>query len=130
MKLLMLSIAVVAASFGAVRQFDGVENHASGSVQAPPSGAFVLTANGDDGNCVVYRGAPVSAGLSVLAVPENCHALLPGIDRAKFWKEGDDGTVAFSADGVDPIVTFGIADGEGYESFAPREPLMALAPAR
>jgi len=51
----------------------------------------------------------------------------PGIERAKFWREQNDGTVAFSVNGVDPIVTFGVADGDGYESYAPALPLLSLA---
>ncbi|WP_348642919.1 hypothetical protein [Mesorhizobium sp. B2-8-9] len=51
---------------------------------------------------------------------------MPGIEHAKFWREQADGSVAFS-DGVDPIVTFGVADGDGYESYAPAAPLLALS---
>ena len=51
----------------------------------------------------------------------------PGIERAKFWRERDDGTVAFSTNGIDPIVAFGVADGDGYESYAPAAPLLSLA---
>jgi hypothetical protein len=43
------------------------------------------------------------------------------------WREREDGTVAFSANGSDPIVTFAVADGDGYESYAPALPLLSLA---
>jgi hypothetical protein len=59
----------------------------------------------------------------------NCRRLLPGIERAKFWQEKQDGTVALSANGTDPIVTFAVADGDGYESCAPALPLLSLATA-
>lgn len=73
------------------------------------------------------RGASVSDGLSLLSAAPNCHRLLPGLEQAKFWREQNDGTVAFSANGIDPIVTFAAADGDGYESYAPALPLLSLA---
>ncbi|WP_425352269.1 hypothetical protein [Mesorhizobium sophorae] len=79
------------------------------------------------GNCAVTRGASVSDDLSLLTMGPNCRRLLPGIERAKFWRQEQDGTVAFSANGVDPIVTFAVADGDGYESYAPAAPLLSLA---
>ena len=67
-----------------------------------PSNSYRLVANGDEGDCAVTRGAAVSDGLSLLTVAPNCRRLLPGIERAKFWREEQDGTVAFSANGIDP----------------------------
>ncbi len=84
-------------------------------------------ANGDEASCAVKRGTEISHGLSLLTVTGNCRRVLPGIERAKFWREQDDGTVTFSANGIDPIVTFGVADGDGYESYAPALPLLSLA---
>ena len=97
--------------------------------EAQPASFYRLTANGDEAACAVQRGAEVSDGLSLLTIAHNCRRLLPGIERAKFWQEKQDGTVAFSANGIDPIVTFAIADGDGYESYAPAAPLLSLATA-
>ncbi|WP_296736359.1 hypothetical protein [Mesorhizobium sp.] len=91
------------------------------------SSTYTLTANGDEAACAVRRGAEVADGLSRLTVSQNCRDLMPGIERVKFWREQADGSVAFSENGVDPIVTFGVADGDGYESYAPANPLLALA---
>jgi len=85
-----------------------------------------LTANGAEAACAVQREAPVSDGLSRVKVAPDCRKLMPGIERVKFWREQPDGSVAFSENGVDPIVTFGVADGDGYESYAPAAPLLAL----
>ncbi|UVK47901.1 hypothetical protein BPNPMPFG_004991 [Mesorhizobium sp. AR07] len=125
MKTLSVAIAAVAL-FGGVQLFQGGggENAAD---EAAPSNSYRLVANGDEGNCAVTRGASVSDGLSLLTVAPNCRRLLPGIERAKFWHEKQDGTVAFSANGIDPIVTFAVADGNGYESYAPAMPLLSLA---
>jgi hypothetical protein len=128
MKTLAVLIAA-AALFGGVRAFGGggAENHANAIEIAPLSGSYRLVANGDEATCAVTRGAEMSGGLSRLTVAPNCRSVLPGIERAKFWLEQDDGSVAFSADGIDPIVTFAIADGAGYESYAPALPVLSLA---
>ena len=125
MKALSALIAA-AALFGGVHLFhDG--NGESAANEATPSNTYMLVANGDEAACAVSRGAEISDGLSLLTVAPACRRLLPGIERAKFWREQNDGTVAFSADGVDPIVTFSVADGDGYESYAPAAPLLSLA---
>ncbi|WP_352501123.1 hypothetical protein [Mesorhizobium sp. M0012] len=64
-----------------------------------------------------------------MTVAANCRRVLPGVEQAKFWREQDDGTVTFSANGTDPIVMFSVADGDGYESYAPALPLLTLASA-
>ncbi|TIT35275.1 MAG: hypothetical protein E5W65_13845 [Mesorhizobium sp.] len=125
MKALSALIAA-AALVGGVQLFhDG--NGESVALEATPSNTYRLVANGDEGGCAVTRGASVSDGLSLLTVAPNCRRLLPGIEQVKFWRQQNDGTVAFSADGVDPIVTFAVADGDGYESYAPALPLLSLA---
>ncbi|MFB9980645.1 hypothetical protein ACFSQQ_34995 [Mesorhizobium kowhaii] len=125
MKMLSVVIAAVAL-FGGVQLFlDGSGESAADEVA--PSNSYRLVANGDEGKCAVTRGASVSDDLSLLTVAPNCRRLLPGIERAKFWREEQDGTVAFSANGVDPIVTVAVADGDGYESYAPAAPLLSLA---
>ncbi|MBZ9998083.1 hypothetical protein [Mesorhizobium sp. BH1-1-4] len=122
----------LSALIGAAGLFGGVQLLHGGSVEsaadeATPSNTYRLVANGDEGACAVKRGASISDGLSLLTVAPNCRRLLPGIEHAKFWREGQDGTVAFSVNGIDPIVTFAVADGDGYESYAPANPLLSLA---
>lgn len=125
MKALSALIAVVAL-FGGVQLFHGGSGEGAAD-EATPSNIYRLVANGDEGACAITRGASVSDGLSLLTVAQNCRRLLPGIERARFWREERDGTVAFSANGIDPIVTFATADGDGYESYAPALPLLSLA---
>lgn len=125
----MLPVLVAAvALLAGVQLFHGGSGESAAN-EAKPSSNYRLIANGDEAACAVRRGAEVSDGLSLLTVASNCRRLLRGIERAKFWREQDDGTVAFSANGVDPIVTFGVADGDGYESYAPALPLLSLAAA-
>ncbi|MER9165952.1 hypothetical protein NKI12_01000 [Mesorhizobium australicum] len=126
MKTLSALIAAAALLGGIQLLHDG--SGASAANEATPSNTYRLVANGDEGACAITRGATVSDGLSLLTVAPNCRRLLPGLDRAKFWREQSDGTVAFSANGTDPIVTFAVADGDGYESYAPVLPLLSLAP--
>jgi hypothetical protein len=127
MKTLLASTAAAALVTGVMLIPSGQGDSTTDA--AMPSNTYRLVANGDEGACAVSRGAPVSQGLSLLSVAPSCRRLLPGIEQAKFWREGDDGTVAFSANGLDPIVTFSVADGDGYESYAPATPLLALAAA-
>ncbi len=128
MKTMKTISALIAATalFGGVLLFHGGAGQ-SVADEVTPSSSFRLVANGDEGDCAIRRGAAIQDGLSLLTVAPNCRRLLPGIERAKFWREGEDGTVAFSADGIDPIVTFSVADGDGYESYAPATPLLSLA---
>ncbi|OBQ67577.1 hypothetical protein [Mesorhizobium erdmanii] len=120
------AVIAAAALFGGVQLFHGGSGE-SVAEEATPANTYRLVANGDQEACAVTRGASISEALSLLTVAPNCRRLLPGIERAKFWREQQDGTVAFSADGLDPIVTFSVADGDGYESYAPALPLLSLA---
>ncbi|MER8372622.1 hypothetical protein [Mesorhizobium sp. M1406] len=125
MKALSALIAA-AALFGGIQLFHGGSGE-SAADEVAPSNSYRLVANGDEAACAVSRGAEISDGLALLTVAPKCRRLLPGIEQAKFWREQNDGTVAFSANGVDAIVTFAAADGDGYESYAPAAPLLSLA---
>ncbi|MER9327836.1 hypothetical protein [Mesorhizobium sp. M0488] len=125
MRTLSALIAAIAL-FGGVQLFHDGSGEGAADEAAPPN-TYRLAANGDEAACAVSRGTEISDGLSLLTLAPTCRRLLPGIEQAKFWREQNDGTVAFSANGVDPIVTFAVADGEGYESYAPALPLLSLA---
>lgn len=119
----ILAAIVAGTAYGLQRGSDRV-------AEAAPTVAaetYRLAANGEDTSCAVTRGARVSADLSWLSVDPHCTGLVPGIERVRYWRDGEDGSVAFSATGIDSIVTFGIADGVDYESFAPAAPLISLA---
>jgi hypothetical protein len=120
------ALMAAAVLFGCVQLFHGGSGGGANE-PTPPSGNYRLVANGDEATCAVKRGTEVSHRLSLLTVAAKCRRILPGIERAKFWREQDDGTVTFSANGIDPIVTFAVADGDGYESYAPALPLLSLA---
>lgn len=126
MRVLSASVAI-AALFGGIQLFHDGSGESVAKEATPPNNSYRLVANADEGACVVKRGASISDGLSLLTVAPACRRLLPGIEQAKFWREQNDGTVAFSANGIDPIVTFSVADGDGYESYAPALPLLSLA---
>ncbi|MGX9574525.1 hypothetical protein [Mesorhizobium sp. f-mel] len=125
----LAALMAVAALFGSVQLFHGGSGEGRTAADEPTLSPddYRLVANGDEASCAVKRGTEISHGLSLLTVTANCRRVLPGIERAKFWREQDDGTVTFSANGIDPIVTFGVADGDGYESYAPALPLLSLA---
>lgn len=123
---LVAGLVALAALYGGAQVLHGDKGHGMAE-KAAPSSTYLLTANGDEAACAIHRGAPVSDGLLRLDVAPDCRKLMPGIERVKFWREEADGSVAFSENGIDPVVTFGVADGDGYESYAPAAPLLALA---
>ncbi|MGB3387488.1 MAG: hypothetical protein WBA88_05840 [Pseudaminobacter sp.] len=88
---------------------------------------FRLTANGDESSCAVTRHGPVSQGRSQLVLDPECRQILPAMARAKFWQEEADGSVIFTENGIDPIVTFAVGDGIAFESVQPQAPLISLA---
>lgn len=98
----------------------GAEQGASGEM-------FRLTANGDEASCAVSRHGPVSDGRSELVLEPDCMDILPAMARAKFWQEEADGSVIFTENGIDPIVTFAVGDGVAFESIQPQAPLISLA---
>jgi hypothetical protein len=87
--------------------------------------AFRLRTSGG-ASCAVTRGGVVSQDRAELRVEPACATLLPGMERAKFWHENDDGAVVFVENDGDPIVSFSVADGVAYESFQPSTPLLSL----
>lgn len=126
MKALLAALGAVAL-IGGVQAFHG-NGVANDPAEAPSSfpGAYRLVANGGEASCMLERGASVSPGLSEMEISPQCRFLLPGIERARYWRERPDGTIDFSENGVDPIVVFAAADGPGYESYAPSLPLLSL----
>lgn len=118
------AIAMAAAVYGGVHILR-VEADAPPSRPASVAGVYRLVANGGQG-CTVKRQQTTTI-LSALSVDPRCGELLPGLERAKFWRSNEDGTVSLSENGIDPIVVFAAADGEGYESYQPALPLLSMA---
>lgn len=121
------AIAMAAAVYGGVHILR-LEADAPPSRSASAGGAYRLVANG--GQACAVRRQQTSSALSVLSVDPDCGELLPGLERAKFWRDNDDGTITLSENGVDQIVVFAAADGEGYESYQPALPLLSMAALR
>ncbi len=92
----------------------------------PTAETFTLSTPGGSESCAVTRGDEVAEGRSELTVDPSCAQVLPGVEKARFWQEKSDGLVAFVADGIDPIVTFSVADGVAYESVKPALPVVTL----
>jgi hypothetical protein len=122
----------LAAAIGAVALLGGLQalngRDAGAAVAAGGASAqerYRLVADGGHATCMVARGARLSGGLSELIVDAECSDVLPGIERARFWREREDGTVGFS-DGRTPVASFELGDGVAYESYAPVRPLLTL----
>jgi hypothetical protein len=97
----------------------------STALEYPSTVYRIETAESAD-SCRIEKGAVVAEGKSFLHVDDDCKSIYPGISDAKFWVEDEDGAVSFTENGVDPIVTFSVADGAAYESFKPHAPMLSL----
>lgn len=95
------------------------------TLEYPSTVYRIETAESAD-SCHIEKGAVVADGKSFLHVDDDCKSIYPGISDAKFWVEDEDGAVSFTENGVDPIVTFSVADGAAYESFKPHAPMLSL----
>ena len=91
----------------------------------PPVERFLLQASGDEQTCPIEKAKGNGPVTYVMIAPQ-CDELLPGLSKAQFWIENQDGTVMLSADGRSPSIIFARADGVAYESIKPRMPLMSL----
>lgn len=119
------ALCAAAALCGGIHFYGGQAPVAVAATPAASAMVYRLVANGEQA-CTVVRGAPLDGGLSELRPSPGCEKLMPGLSRARFWREREDGAVAFSADGTDEIAAFASADGEGYESFRPMAPVLSL----
>ena len=127
--LLASAAGTVALTLGSEDSIDQAEVsfETTGTIAAWPA-SYTLVANGS-ASCSVTRGEDRGGGVSDLKVSPSCASVLPGLEKASVWKERDDGSIAFGADGRD-IVSFSLADGVDYESFKPAMPVMTLAAIR
>ncbi|MGN6142946.1 MAG: hypothetical protein ACTHOP_05080 [Mesorhizobium sp.] len=126
MKALAAAIGAVALLGGFHSFHDEGDGAAVAADHGHAPGTYRLIVNGGDVACTVTRGADLAGGLSELIVGAGCPAVLPGIERARFWRDRKDGTVGFSENGADPLVSFEAGDGVDYESYAPALPLLTL----
>lgn len=122
---LLVAAGVISSGPDGDRQAIAATSAAMPQLAAFEGDVFRMRSAGDI-SCAVTRGDPVSGDRSELEVEPSCAALLPGIERAKFWQENADGSVAFTEDGVEAIVSFSVGDGMAYESFEPATPLISL----
>lgn len=95
-------------------------------VQVTAAETYILRSTQATGTCDVVRGDALTGGRSRLSVDPSCASVMPGVEKAKYWVDRDDGSVAFTANGIDPIVTFAVADGVAYESLKPAQPVISL----
>ncbi len=122
---LLVAAGVISSGPGGERQAI-----AATAVAMPQAGAFedeiFRMSSAGDISCAITRGDQVSADRLELEVEPSCAALLPGIEHAKYWQEQEDGSVVFTENGKDAIVSFSFGDGVAYESFEPSTPLISL----
>jgi hypothetical protein len=122
---LLLMAGVISSGPDGDRQAIAASSVGIPQAQASDGDIFRLRSSGDV-SCAVTRGDQVAEDRSELEIEPSCASLFPGIERAKFWQEHEDGSVAFTENGVDAIVSFSVGDGVAYESFKPSTPLISL----
>jgi hypothetical protein len=122
---LLVMAGVISSGPDGDRQANAASSVGIPQAQASDGDRFRLRSSGNV-SCAVWRGDQVAEDRSELEIEPSCAALLPGIERAKFWQEHEDGSVAFTENGVDAIVRFSVGDGVAYESFKPSTPLVSL----
>lgn len=115
----------VMAVFSASDRFSAIAPQTP-SEQVASAETYVLRSTQATGTCDVVRGDALTGGRSRLSVDPSCASVMPGVEKAKYWVDKDDGSVAFTANGIDPIVTFAVADGVAYESLKPAQPVISL----
>jgi hypothetical protein len=102
----------------------GIDPTTVGAIRASTPGVFELSRNGGLETCLVQR-APARAKENEL-VEYGCDRLVPAFEKTLYWSEGANGSIAFVTKDGRRVVEFAPADGEGYESFAPRQPMLTL----
>lgn len=126
----ILAATAVIAALGALSYkdglFSGAPSDTQNTQQVASAETYKLRSTQAAQTCAVVRGDQLTGGRSLLSVDAACSVLLPGVEKAKYWVDKDDGSVAFTENGVDPIVTFAIADGVAYESLDPGQPTISL----
>ncbi len=118
------AIVVAVAVYGGAQMLRFEADTPPLASHAAAAGVYRLVANGGQA-CRVKR-RDLSSDVSPLVADPNCGTVLPGLEQAKFWRDNKDGTISLSRNGVDPIVIFAVADGEGYESYQPALPLLSM----
>jgi hypothetical protein len=116
---LLATVAMVTASHG-------------GRAPAPDSdGAMAgqtyrLQFSGGAHSCLVERDELDMRGDAGVSVKTGCEEMDPRLADARFWSEGADGTVIFTASDGAVLIEFAVADGVAYQSFQPGTPLASL----
>lgn len=124
-----LGLGVALGTFSMLGQNDTGNGHNVGAEAKAPVSAFRLLRTGSDESCLIRQGERLSDERFALTPEAACGALLPGLAKASVWREDADGSVVLIGAGGRTLASFALADGHGYESFAPREPLLSLVAA-
>lgn len=98
---------------------------ATKSLLSAPS-RYRVVAIGQESTCAVTKGEVLSAQTTELHVETACSTVMPGLEQARYWREGRDGSVTFAKADGGTVLEFSVADGVAYETFRPHAPLVSL----
>lgn len=122
----LIATAVLGSRIGADGAAMPAPTVARSDVAEPAPERFRLVSG--DSSCVVVKSVAANDAPAGLSAGRDCDDVMPGLSGVRFWREQADGSVLFGSVAGVTMAAFAQADGAGYESFAPRRPLMALVP--
>lgn len=130
MKVVYAFAAAVTAAFvyqqGFLNPTPGVDpvTVSSISADATASERFQVLAGGVNNGCVVTANG--DGPRKDLTLTPACERQMPALGKVKWWVDRDDGSVAFVNASGTILAEFTAGDGAALESFAPRDPMLAL----
>ncbi len=77
-------------------------------------------------SCMITRGEELTPGYAPLNVNKGCDEIHPGLSNVKFWREREDGSIAFMDAENSAVAEFAFGDGVDYESYQPASALLSL----
>jgi hypothetical protein len=96
------------------------------TTEVSPVDRFVLRSSATNRSCELAVEQDGASGTAQVKVEPDCAGLVPGIENVRYWQDKGNGSVSLAADGLDPVITFAIADGVAYESLEPAFPVISL----
>ena len=102
-----------------------LDDHATASIERTE----VVWSIADDmtgARCELRPGPRLTGGQHTLTLDESCSAVFEDLSAAVVWRESLDGSIALADEAGRDLVTFGPADGYGFEAVEPRTAMLSL----
>lgn len=87
---------------------------------------FRIATPGGEQQCIVRRSRLLADGKVALSPGAACGELFAPLRSAAFWRRNGDGSIDFLGHGGERIVAFEPADGDGFVSYHPVNPILSM----